>query len=55
MLPLSLLRAAISHPVWVELNKNDEMYGDTYNGQLFNMENWMNLNLKDVILSLIHI
>ena len=44
MLPLSLLRGAINHPVLVEL-KN----GETYNGQLVNVDNWMNLNLKDVI------
>ncbi|GAV09900.1 hypothetical protein RvY_19368 [Ramazzottius varieornatus] len=44
MLPLSLLRGAINHPVLVEL-KN----GETYNGQLMNVDNWMNLNLKDVI------
>ncbi|OWA52096.1 putative U6 snRNA-associated Sm-like protein LSm4 [Hypsibius exemplaris] len=44
MLPLSLLRGAISHPVLVEL-KN----GETYNGQLINVDNWMNLNLKEVV------
>ncbi|XP_055354006.1 probable U6 snRNA-associated Sm-like protein LSm4 [Paramacrobiotus metropolitanus] len=44
MLPLSLLRGALNHPVLVEL-KN----GETYNGQLANVDNWMNLNLKDVI------
>ena len=44
MLPLSLLRGAINHSVLVEL-KN----GETYNGQLMNVDNWMNLNLKDVI------
>lgn len=44
MLPLSLLRAAESHPMLVEL-KN----GETYNGHLVTCDTWMNINLKDVI------
>lgn len=44
MLPLNLLRAAQGHPVLVEL-KN----GETYNGNLFNIDTWMNLNLREVI------
>lgn len=43
MLPLTLLRATQGHSVLVEL-KN----GDTYNGHLFNIDTWMNLNLRDV-------
>ena len=35
--------------VLVELNKNDETYGDTNNGHLFNVGNWMNLNRKNLI------
>jgi U6 snRNA-associated Sm-like protein LSm4 len=44
MLPLTLLRAAASKPMLIEL-KN----GDTYNGHLVNCDNWMNINLRDVI------
>ena len=44
MLPLSLLRTAIGHPMLVEL-KN----GDTYNGRLVSCDSWMNINLRDVI------
>eukprot|EP00741_Cyanophora_paradoxa_P001371 tig00000480_g1327.t1 len=44
MLPLSLLRTAVDHPMLVEL-KN----GETYNGHLVNCDNWMNINLRDVI------
>lgn len=44
MLPLSLLRTAVNHPMLVEL-KN----GETYNGHLVNCDNWMNINLRDVI------
>ncbi|XP_055338039.1 U6 snRNA-associated Sm-like protein LSm4 [Paramacrobiotus metropolitanus] len=44
MLPLALLRGALNHAVLVEL-KN----GETYNGQLINVDNWMNINLKDAI------
>ena len=43
-LPLSLLRTAQRRPMLVEL-KN----GDTYNGHLVNCDNWMNINLRDVI------
>ena len=44
MLPLSLLRAAVGHPMFVEL-KN----GETYNGHLVNSDAWMNMNIRDVI------
>ncbi|XP_050714050.1 U6 snRNA-associated Sm-like protein LSm4 isoform X1 [Eriocheir sinensis] len=44
MLPLSLLKTAQNHPMLVEL-KN----GETYNGNLVSCDNWMNINLKDVI------
>ncbi|EDV28429.1 expressed hypothetical protein [Trichoplax adhaerens] len=44
MLPLSLLKTAQSHPMLVEL-KN----GETYNGHLVNCDNFMNINLREVI------
>ncbi|KAB7494089.1 U6 snRNA-associated Sm-like protein LSm4 [Armadillidium nasatum] len=44
MLPLSLMKTAQNHPMLVEL-KN----GETYNGHLVSCDNWMNINLKDVI------
>ncbi|KAM9998776.1 hypothetical protein ACTFIY_008442 [Dictyostelium cf. discoideum] len=44
MLPLSLLRTGQGHQIMVEL-KN----GETYNGLLVNCDNWMNINLKNVI------
>ncbi|XP_071951990.1 U6 snRNA-associated Sm-like protein LSm4 [Antedon mediterranea] len=44
MLPLSLLRTAQNHPMLVEL-KN----GETYNGHLVACDNWMNINLREVI------
>eukprot|EP01039_Chlorochromonas_danica_P000262 gene262-281_t len=44
MLPLSLLKAAIDHPMLIEL-KN----GDTYNGRLVSCNVYMNICLKDVI------
>lgn len=44
MLPLSLLKAAQDNPMLVEL-KN----GETYNGHLVNCDNWMNIQLKEVI------
>ncbi|XP_046851998.1 U6 snRNA-associated Sm-like protein LSm4 [Xenia sp. Carnegie-2017] len=44
VLPLSLLRAAQNHPMLVEL-KN----GETYNGHLVSCDNWMNINLREVI------
>ncbi|EFN77595.1 U6 snRNA-associated Sm-like protein LSm4, partial [Harpegnathos saltator] len=43
-LPLSLLRTAQNHPMLVEL-KN----GETYNGHLVSCDNWMNVNLREVI------
>lgn len=46
MLPLSLLNTAVGHPMVVEL-KN----GETYNGHLVSCDSWMNLNLKQVILT----
>ncbi|GHP03671.1 hypothetical protein PPROV_000242600 [Pycnococcus provasolii] len=46
MLPLSLLKTAVSQPMMVEL-KN----GETYNGVLLSCDHWMNLHLKDVILT----
>ncbi|KAI0977803.1 hypothetical protein GJ496_008144 [Pomphorhynchus laevis] len=44
MLPLTLLWSAIRSPMLIEL-KN----GETYNGQLENCDNFMNIYLKDVI------
>ncbi|XP_070564505.1 LOW QUALITY PROTEIN: U6 snRNA-associated Sm-like protein LSm4 [Ptychodera flava] len=44
MLPLSLLRTAVNHPMLVEL-KN----GETYNGHLASCDNWMNIHLREVI------
>ncbi|XP_027056808.1 probable U6 snRNA-associated Sm-like protein LSm4 [Pocillopora verrucosa] len=44
VLPLSLLRTAQNHPMLVEL-KN----GETYNGHLVSCDNWMNINLREVI------
>lgn len=44
MLPLSLLKAAVDHPMLIEL-KN----GDTYNGRLVSCNVYMNICLKDVI------
>lgn len=44
MLPLSLLKAAESHPMLIEL-KN----GDTYNGRLVSCNMFMNVFLRDVI------
>jgi U6 snRNA-associated Sm-like protein LSm4 len=44
MLPLSLLKTAINHPMLVEL-KN----GETYNGHLANCDSWMNIYLTQVI------
>ncbi|XP_058148777.1 U6 snRNA-associated Sm-like protein LSm4 [Dasypus novemcinctus] len=44
MLPLSLLKTAQNHPMLVEL-KN----GETYNGHLVGCDNWMNVNLREVI------
>lgn len=44
MLPLSLLKTAVNHPMLVEL-KN----GETYNGHLVSCDGWMNINLREVI------
>ena len=44
MLPLSLLRTAQNHPMLVELKS-----GETYNGMLVSCDNWMNINLREVI------
>ncbi|KAL6440072.1 hypothetical protein ACFW04_003004 [Cataglyphis niger] len=44
MLPLTLLKTAQNHPMLVEL-KN----GETYNGHLVSCDNWMNINLREVI------
>lgn len=46
MLPLSLLKTAQNHPMLVEL-KN----GETYNGHLVSCDNWMNIQLREVILT----
>lgn len=43
-LPLTLLKTAQNHPMLVEL-KN----GETYNGHLVSCDNWMNINLREVI------
>ncbi|KAJ3204923.1 RNA processing protein [Clydaea vesicula] len=44
MLPLGLLNASAGQPMMVELKS-----GESYNGHLVNCDNWMNINLKDVI------
>ncbi|CAF1475346.1 unnamed protein product [Adineta steineri] len=44
MLPLTLLRTAVYHPMLVEL-KN----GETYNGHLISCDNFMNIHLRDVV------
>mmetsp|Transcript_12378 Transcript_12378/g.26737 ORF Transcript_12378/g.26737 Transcript_12378/m.26737 type:complete len:144 (-) Transcript_12378:601-1032(-) len=44
MLPLSLLKTAVGHPVLVEL-KN----GETYNGHMVQCDTWMNIHLREVI------
>ncbi|KAI8802175.1 hypothetical protein BJ742DRAFT_715374 [Cladochytrium replicatum] len=46
MLPLSLVNTAQGHPVLLELKT-----GETYNGHLVNCDNWMNINLKGVIVT----
>ncbi|GHJ85932.1 hypothetical protein NliqN6_2334 [Naganishia liquefaciens] len=46
MLPLSLLNAAQGKPMLVEL-KN----GETYNGHMIACDNFMNITLRDVILT----
>ena len=44
MLPLSLLKTAQGRPILIELKT-----GDTYNGTLADCDNWMNLNLREVV------
>ncbi|XP_053212408.1 U6 snRNA-associated Sm-like protein LSm4 [Panonychus citri] len=44
MLPLNLLKKSQNHPMLVEL-KN----GETFNGLLVSCDNWMNINLREVI------
>uniref|UniRef100_A0A7S4MHP6 U6 snRNA-associated Sm-like protein LSm4 n=1 Tax=Vannella robusta TaxID=1487602 RepID=A0A7S4MHP6_9EUKA len=44
VLPLSLLNGSKNSQILIEL-KN----GQTYNGVLVNCDNWMNLNLRDVV------
>ncbi|KAJ1550999.1 RNA processing protein [Nowakowskiella sp. JEL0078] len=44
MLPLSLLNAAQGEPINVELKS-----GETYSGHLVNCDNFMNINLREVI------
>ncbi|XP_002167952.2 probable U6 snRNA-associated Sm-like protein LSm4 isoform X1 [Hydra vulgaris] len=44
VLPLTLLQTSQNHPMLVEL-KN----GETYNGHLVTCDNWMNINLREVI------
>eukprot|EP00793_Prasinoderma_coloniale_P001907 PRCOL_00007270-RA len=46
MLPLSLLRTAQGHPMLIELKS-----GETYNGHLVACDTWMNLHLREVILT----
>jgi U6 snRNA-associated Sm-like protein LSm4 len=46
VLPLSLIKTTVNHPILVEL-KN----GEAYSGVLANCDNWMNLHLKDVVLT----
>ncbi|KAJ1675073.1 hypothetical protein EV182_001990, partial [Spiromyces aspiralis] len=46
MLPSTLLNTAVGHPILVEL-KN----GETYNGHLEKCDNFMNLSLREVILT----
>ncbi|EGD78331.1 hypothetical protein PTSG_09397 [Salpingoeca rosetta] len=46
MLPLSLIRAAVNHPMLVEL-KN----GESYNGHLVNCDHYMNIILRGVTLT----
>jgi U6 snRNA-associated Sm-like protein LSm4 len=43
-LPLSLLTAAVGHPMLVELKD-----GETLNGHLVSCDTWMNLVLKEVV------
>jgi len=44
--PLSILKSSYNKPLSIEL-KN----GETYNGTLVNIDNYMNLNLREVILT----
>ncbi|XP_045153787.1 U6 snRNA-associated Sm-like protein LSm4 [Echinops telfairi] len=45
MLPLSLLKTVQNHPMLVELKNG----GETYNGHLVSCDNWMSINLREVI------
>ena len=45
-LPLTLLKAAQNHPMQLEL-KN----GASYNGHLVGVDGWMNVHIKDVIIT----
>ena len=46
VLPLSLLRAAPNHPILVELKS-----GEAYSGVLAECDGWMNIRLRDAILT----
>lgn len=46
MLPFNVLKTAQGHPVLVEL-KN----GETYNGHLVSVDRWMNLTLRDIVMT----
>ncbi|VEU19528.1 DEKNAAC100179, partial [Brettanomyces naardenensis] len=49
MLPLYLLNSIKGEPIMVELKR-----GDTMNGVLTNCDSWMNITLKDVVVSDAH-
>jgi U6 snRNA-associated Sm-like protein LSm4 len=54
MLPLGLLNAAQASPILVELKNGKSKkvnldVGETFNGHMVNCDNWMNINLKNVI------
>eukprot|EP01080_Neovahlkampfia_damariscottae_P003214 gene3214-5530_t len=46
MLPLSLLKTSQDQNILIELKT-----GETFNGTFVNCDNWMNLNLKNIILT----
>jgi U6 snRNA-associated Sm-like protein LSm4 len=46
VLPLSLLRSAPNHPILVELKS-----GEAYSGVLFECDGWMNIHLRDAVLT----
>ena len=46
VLPLSLIKTTVNHPILVELKS-----GEAYSGVLANCDNWMNIHLKDVVLT----